>query len=82
MKTEGENPLLRVMWNPNDNNYIAAFAVEDSHVFALDVRYLFNDTMVFKEHSSYVNMIRWSPYYSNSIFSCDVSGTVLFIVNE
>lgn len=73
----GGNPTIRIQWNRLNTNYLAAMSLEDNAIIALDVRKPFHNSMYFKSHKSHINSFCWSPYSSNSMYSCDVSGEVL-----
>ena len=71
-----DNPILRVLWNKEDNDYISAFSLEDKSVITVDLRGHLERVAYFNGHESYVSSFCWSPYSTYSMFSCDVMGNV------
>ena len=71
-----DNPILRVLWNKKDTNYISAFSLEDNSIITVDLRRKSDRAAYFSGHQSYVSSLCWSPYSPYSMYSCDVKGNV------
>ena len=71
-----DNPILRVLWNKKDTDYISALSLEDNSIITVDLRRKSDRAAYFSGHQSYVSSLCWSPYSPYSMYSCDVKGNV------
>ncbi|XP_065191757.1 DDB1- and CUL4-associated factor 7-like [Sycon ciliatum] len=57
-------PLLRIAWNRQDANYLAAFCLESEEVVILDIRVPCMPLARLRNHRAPVNGITWAPQSS------------------
>jgi len=76
-------PLLRLMWNPNDANYIATILMDSNDVIIIDQRQNNVPLIELKGHDSAVNALYWSPHSSKHICTVgDDCQTLIWDINE
>jgi DDB1- and CUL4-associated factor 7 len=63
-ESQNRSPLLRLSWNPNDSNYLAAIVMDSNSVLVLDQRQPSTPIAELKGHSACVNSISWAPHSS------------------
>lgn len=55
------NPLLRLCWNKQDNNYLATLAMDSQKIFILDIRRPSMPVTELSGHNRCINSMQWSP---------------------
>lgn len=66
-ETADLTPLLRIMWNKQDPNYIATIHTEANKAIILDIRVPNTPVTELVGHNSVINGISWAPHSSNHI---------------
>lgn len=64
----GCTPLMRVIWNKVDPNYIAIIMMDSSNIFILDIRQAGIPIIELTGHQRPVNSISWAP--NNDCYIC------------
>ena len=67
-ETEELRPLLRIVWNKQDPNYLATILVDSNDIIVLDVRVPSVPVTVLS-HTASVNSVGWAPHSSCHICS-------------
>jgi WD repeat-containing protein 68 len=80
-ETGDAQPLLRLAWNPLDNNYVACFGVDSQQVVIVDVRSAAVPVAILNGHSSASSM-NWAPHNSGWIAVSDLQGVKLWDVSQ
>ena len=62
-------PLLRLSWNKQDTNYMAAIGIDDRKATILDIRVPSIPVAKLATHAASVNSIAWAPHSSVHICS-------------
>lgn len=57
-------PLLRLMWNRHDTNYLATFMMDQNGIMILDIRNPSVPVAELNGHTGPVNSIAWAPHSS------------------
>ena len=60
-ESQVNNPILRVMWNRADPNYLAVITMDSPNVAILDIRILMFAVAELRGHSEPVNALCWNP---------------------
>lgn len=63
-ETPNANPLLRLSWNIQDYNYIAAVPMDAKSVVIIDIRVPTVPAAELKGHAGSVNAVVWAPHSS------------------
>lgn len=63
------DPLLRLVWNKSDPNYLATFTLDSCQTTILDIRIPSIPFATLGGHSGCVNAISWAPHSSSHICS-------------
>jgi len=69
-ETAGLAPILRLAWNKQDPNYIAALVADDPRTVVLDVRVPSVPVAELGAHAASVNAIAWAPHSSCHLCTC------------
>ena len=69
-ETAGLSPILRLAWNKQDPNYIAALVADDPRTIVLDVRVPSVPVAELGAHAACVNAIAWAPHSSCHLCTC------------
>uniref|UniRef100_K3WK81 Uncharacterized protein n=1 Tax=Globisporangium ultimum (strain ATCC 200006 / CBS 805.95 / DAOM BR144) TaxID=431595 RepID=K3WK81_GLOUD len=56
------NPLLRIAWNKQDDNFVATIVAGSSNVIILDLRNTRGPLLELNQHTASVNSISWAPH--------------------
>ena len=57
-------PLLRVCWNKQDKNFLAAICMDTKETILMDIRQPSRPIGILGGHTSYVNSVAWAPHSS------------------
>jgi len=63
-ETPGLTPLLRLSWNKQDPNYLAAIPMDSNNIIILDIRLPSVPAAELTGHQSPVNALAWAPHSS------------------
>jgi len=63
-ETPGLTPLLRLSWNKQDPNYLAAIPMDSNNAIILDIRLPSVPAAELSGHSSPINGLAWAPHSS------------------
>lgn len=63
-------PLLRLAWNKQDPNYLAAIMADSAKTFLLDIRKPSSTVAELGEHQGPVNSLAWAPHSACHICTC------------
>lgn len=63
-ETPGLTPLLRLSWNKQDPNYLAAIPMDSTNAIILDIRLPSVPAAELTGHSSPINSLAWAPHSS------------------
>ena len=69
-ETSSLRPLLRLAWNKQDPNYLAAILADDPRTVILDVRVPSIPVAELGAHQACVNSIAWAPHSSCHLCTC------------
>mmetsp|Transcript_25829 Transcript_25829/g.79444 ORF Transcript_25829/g.79444 Transcript_25829/m.79444 type:complete len:385 (+) Transcript_25829:320-1474(+) len=69
-ETASLRPLLRLAWNKQDPNYLAAILADDPQTIILDVRVPSIPVAELGAHQASVNSIAWAPHSSCHLCTC------------
>lgn len=81
-ETGDAQPLLRLAWNPLDNNYIACFGVDSQQVVIVDVRSAAVPVAILSDHTAGISSMRWAPHNSGWLAVADPAGLKLWDVSQ
>ena len=70
-ETADRDPLLRIRWNPMNQNYLATFRLHNENVVIIDWRMPATPVVELSAHSACVNGITWAPHSAGHL--CSVS---------
>jgi DDB1- and CUL4-associated factor 7 len=70
-------PLLRLSWNKQDNNYVATIFQDGTKVIILDIRLPSCPVVELDRHTAPVNSICWSPHSAHHLVSAADDSNVL-----
>ncbi|KAF1330138.1 Wd domain-containing protein, partial [Globisporangium splendens] len=56
------NPLLRIAWNKQDDNFVATIVAGSSNIIILDLRNTRGPLLELNQHTASVNSISWAPH--------------------
>lgn len=68
-ETNDHDPLLRIRWNPMNQNYLATFRLHNENVVILDWRMPATPVVELSAHSACINGIAWAPHSAGHIVS-------------
>eukprot|EP01113_Clastostelium_recurvatum_P045757 TRINITY_DN7912_c0_g1_i1.p1 TRINITY_DN7912_c0_g1~~TRINITY_DN7912_c0_g1_i1.p1 ORF type:complete len:327 (+),score=82.95 TRINITY_DN7912_c0_g1_i1:126-1106(+) len=63
-ETPGMQPLLRLAWNKQDHNYLAAMPMDSQKVIILDIRVPSIPAAELQGHGAALNSLAWAPHSS------------------
>ena len=63
-ESENSTPLLRLVWNKQDPNYVATLQMDHKEAIVLDIRVPSKPCCVLKNHNACVNALAWAPHSS------------------
>jgi WD repeat-containing protein 68 len=69
-ESEGFTPLLRLVWNKQDPNYLATILADSPKAIILDIRMPSTPVSVLGAHTSAVNSIAWAPHSARHLCTC------------
>ncbi|CAJ0939853.1 unnamed protein product, partial [Mesorhabditis belari] len=79
----GKQPLLRIGWNKQDNNYLCTFAKDSSEVVCVDTRVPCTPVARLRNHRAPVNGISWAPHSSCHLCTAgDDSQALIWDIHE
>ena len=81
-ETADAQPLLRLAWNPLDNNYVACFGVDSGQVIIVDVRSAAVPVAILSDHIGGISAMRWAPHNSGWLAVTDTAGLKLWDVSQ
>ena len=83
-ETGDAQPLLRLAWNPLDNNYVACFGVDSRQVVIVDVRSAAVPVAILSDQSGggSISSMRWAPHNSGWLAVSDSDGLKLWDVSQ
>ena len=70
-------PLLRLAWNKQDPNYVAAILANSNKSIILDVRQPSSPVAELRGHLAAINGIAWAPHSAYHICTCSDDGQAL-----
>lgn len=79
-ETGDAQPLLRLAWNPLDNNYVACFGVDSQQIVIVDVRSAAVPVAILNGHSN-ISSLQWAPHNSGWMAVGDAGGVKLWDVS-
>lgn len=74
------SPLLRIAFNPADNNYMSTFSMDGSDVQILDMRSPGSPVMELRAHRAPINSFGWSSTDSPLLATAGTSRSIVFTV--
>ena len=80
-ETTDAQPLLRLSWNPLDNNYVACFGVDSGQVIIVDVRSAAVPVAILSNHIN-ISAMHWAPHNSGWLTVSDSAGLKLWDVSQ
>jgi len=69
-ETPDLSPLLKLVWNKQDPNYIATIQAESNKTIILDIRMSTYPVAELHGHTGSVNAIAWAPHSASHIVTC------------
>jgi len=73
------SPLLRIAFNPLDNNYMATFHMDGSEIQILDMRSPGQPVMELQSHQAPINALSWGSGDRPLLASASMFHTMLFL---
>jgi DDB1- and CUL4-associated factor 7 len=80
-ETTDAQPLLRLAWNPLDNNYVACFGLDSDQIIIVDVRSAAVPVAILPGHGG-ISAMHWAPHNSGWLAASDKSGLKLWDVSQ
>lgn len=69
-ESDGFTPLLRVVWNKQDPNYMATILADSPKTIILDIRMPSMPVAVLAAHTGSVNAVQWAPHSGCHLCTC------------
>ena len=70
-ETPDAKPLLRLLWNHLDPNYLATFSLDSSLVTIIDARSSSLPLATLSHHAGRIQSMKWAPHAPNQLITCD-----------
>jgi WD repeat-containing protein 68 len=69
-ETPDLSPLVRLVWNKQDVNYVAAISTNSNNAIILDIRVPSTPVAVLQGHHAAINGVAWAPHSAYHICTC------------
>lgn len=63
-ESDNNSPLLRLVWNKQDPNYLATLQMDGNQTFIIDIRQPSKPVSTLNNHQACVNALAWAPHSS------------------